>query len=118
MATFIEMTQGVEGVGQNAQLHGDGAENQQAQAKRRLAAAEGLNGQLNGNAARALMNSGISQSGIGAGNSKQLADVATRTHGFGHEQAVAQDAATDTGQTAFNSVSSVETTAMSTRLSG
>ncbi len=116
MVNFVEMTQGVEGVGQNAQMHGDGAESQNAQAKRRLAAAEGLNGQLRGNAANALMNSGTSQAGIGAGNSKQLSDVADRTAGFGHEQAVAQDAATETGQTTFKSVSAVETSAMSARL--
>lgn len=116
MTSYIELTQGVQGVGINAQQHADGADNQAAQSKRRLSAAEGLRGQLQGSAAMALTNSGISQSNIGAGNAKQLTDVTDRTAGFGHEQAVAQDAATDTGQNTLQSVSSVETTTMSARL--
>jgi hypothetical protein len=116
MVNFVEMTQGTHGVNSIGQQHGATGEGQGAQSQRRLAAAEGLNGPLKGNAARALMNSGISQAGIAAGSAKQLMNVAERTSGFAQEQAVAQDAATDTGQTAFNAISSVETSTMSARL--
>lgn len=116
MVSYIELTQGLEGVGLNTQQRDEGRERQQAQAQRRLAAAEGLPANLRGSAATMLMNGGIAQANAAGGMSKQAADVAERTGGFGQEQMIAQESATETGQQTYSNLSAVESTAMSTRL--
>jgi hypothetical protein len=113
---YVNLNQGVEGVGRDAGRHGDIADAHNSRAQRTLAQTEGLRGPMQGSAAVALQNVGMSRSSTSAGLTKQSGDIGTRYGEAGREQAITQDDATQTGVSTHKSVDSVANDVISTRL--
>lgn len=113
---FVNLNEGIAGVGRVAQQHGDQGESHLTQGKRMMASSEGLNGRLVGPSGRGVMAVGISRAGTSAGMSTQSSDVAERNAGFGLEHARGTEEAYTAGTTTHKQTSTVENDVMSTRL--
>ena len=113
---FVNLNEGIAGVGRVAQQHLDQAEAHKAQAVRMQGQTEGLNGRLIGPSGRGVQAIGMTRANTSAGMSKQSGDISERTAGFGVEHARGTEEAVETERATHTVTSSVEQNVLSTRL--
>lgn len=113
---YVNLNEGVQGMGRDAMRHGDVADAHSTRAKRTLAQSEGLRGPMQGSAAVALQSVGSSRAGTSVGLTKQASDIGTRYAEAAREQATTQEEATQTGASTHKTVEAVATNVISSRL--
>ncbi len=113
---FVNLNEGIAGIGRVAQQHADQGESHHSQGRRMLATSEGLSGRLVGASGRGAQAIGMTRAGTSAGMSRQSSDVAERNAGFGTEHARGTEEAYTSAVSTHRQTSSVENDVMSTRL--
>lgn len=113
---FVNLSEGIAGVGRVARRHLDQGDAHLAQARRMQSASDGLSGRLIGPSGRGLQAIGQTRAGTSGGMSRQSSDIAGRNAEFGTEHARATEEAYTSAVSTHKQTSSIENDVMSTRL--
>ncbi|UYM06289.1 hypothetical protein [Solicola gregarius] len=114
--SFVNLNEGIAGVGRVATEHADEADAHLMQGRRMEAASEGLTGRLAGPSGRGVRAIGMTRAATSGGMSRQSSDIAERKAEFAIEHAHATEDAYNGAATTYEHTSNVADNVMSARL--